>query len=106
MDAYTKTWLQFLFPVYIWVMIALIIFASSKWHRLFKVPSNNPIAVLATLFLLSYTKFLRTVIATLSLTTLDYPSDVRRNVWLLEGNIRYLTGKHVVSLKYEVSYVK
>ena len=28
MDAYTKTWLQFVFPAYIWVLVGLMIFIS------------------------------------------------------------------------------
>ena len=28
LDAYSKTWLQFVFPVYIWVIVGLIIFVS------------------------------------------------------------------------------
>ncbi len=59
------------------------------------IASTNPISVLATLFLLSYTKLLRTIIATFSFTTLDYPNDRRVTVWVHDGNIGYLEGKHI-----------
>ncbi len=36
---------------------------------------TNPISVLATLFLLSFTKLFRTIIATLTFTSLDYSND-------------------------------
>ena len=29
MDAYSKTWLQFVFPVYIWVIVGLVILVSN-----------------------------------------------------------------------------
>ena len=56
MDAYGKTWLQFVFPVYIWVLVGLMILASRYSCRFAKLLGNNPVSVLATLILLSYTK--------------------------------------------------
>ena len=48
MDAYGKTWLQFVFPIYVWALVAIIIvvshYSSGKIARLF---GRNPIAVLA-----------------------------------------------------------
>ena len=95
MDAYAKTWLQFIFPLYIWSLVGLIIFASYYSSRIARLFGSNPVAVLATLFLLSYAKLLRTIIATLFFTFLDYPNDVQVAVWLQDGNIRYLHGKHI-----------
>ena len=57
---------------------------------------SNPVAVLATLLLLSYTKLLRTIISALIFTFLDYPNEVQVAVWLYDGNIKYLHGKHIV----------
>ena len=95
MDAYAKTWLQFIFPLYIWSLVGLIIIASYYSSRIGRLFGSNPVAVLATLFLLSYAKLLRTIIASLFFTFLDYPNDVQVAVWLHDGNIRYLHGKHV-----------
>ena len=95
MDAYAKTWLQFLFPLYIWALIGIIILGSYYSGRVARVFGRNPIAVLATLFLLSYAKLLRTVIAALSLTYLEYPNNLHLAVWLYDGNIRYFSGKHI-----------
>ena len=58
MDAYSKTWLQFVFPVYIWLLVALIILVSHFSHRFANLLGDNPVSVLATLILLSYTKIL------------------------------------------------
>ena len=95
MDAYAKTWLQFIFPLYIWSLVGLIIIASNYSSRIGRLFGSNPVAVLATLFLLSYAKLLHTIISSLFVTFLDYPNDVQVAVWLHDGNIRYLHGKHI-----------
>ena len=95
LNAYTKAWLQFVFPVYVWALVGIIIFISHYSSKVATILGSNPIAVLATLFLLSYTKFLRTIITSLSYTILEYPNNSQIAVWLYDGNIRYLTNKHV-----------
>ena len=94
MDAYARTWLQFVFPIYIWIIIGSIILLSNFSHRIAKVFGTNPVAVLATLFLLSYVKILRTIITAVSLTFLEYPGQ-NKVVWLHDANIGYLEGKHI-----------
>ena len=95
MDTYAWVWLQFVFPVYVWMLVGLIILASSMSMRVAKIFGNNPVSVLATLFLLSYAKILRTIIAVLSFTIIDYPDGSRVTVWLYDGNITYLASKHI-----------
>ena len=56
-------------------------------------------ATLATLLLLSYSKLLQTIIASLSATVLNYPeiNGTHDNVvvWLPDASIKYLSGKHI-----------
>ena len=94
MDVYSKTWLQFVFPVYIWVLVGLMILVSHFSHRFARLLGNNPVSVLATLVLLSYAKILRTLITTLYITYLEYQT-YSRMVWLYDTNIDYLSGKHI-----------
>ena len=94
MDAYSKTWLQFVFPVYIWVLVGLTILVSHLSQRFANLLGSNPVSVLATLILLSYAKILRTLIATVYFTNLEYPTYNRR-VWLYDANIDYIIGKHI-----------
>ena len=94
MDAYSKTWLQFVFPVYIWVLVGLMIFVSNFSRRFASLLGNNPVSVLATLIHLSYTKLLRTLITVLYVTYLEYPTYNRR-MWLYDANVDYLCGKHI-----------
>ena len=59
MNVYAKTWLQFAFPLYVWFLISLIIITSRYSTLMTKLIGSNPIAVLATLLLMSYTKILK-----------------------------------------------
>ena len=96
MDGYVKTWLQFAFPLYvISLVVAIIIISdySNDFAGLFT--GKNPIQALATLILLSYTKLLRTIIASLSTTTLHYSDGSRELVWMVDANVPYLSGKHI-----------
>ena len=94
MDAYSKTWLQFVFPVYIWMIVGLLILVSRFSDKFAKLLGNNPVSVLATLVLLSYAKILRTIIAAINVTYLEYPT-YSKGVWLNDANIDYLSGKHI-----------
>ena len=101
LDTYAKTWLQLVFPVYVWIIVTVIIISShySTWAA--KLSGKNSVQVLATLFLLSYAKLLRIIIAAFSFTELKtYHSENMNsfsveNVWLYDGNIQYLMGKHI-----------
>ena len=95
MDAYARTWLQFIFPVYIWILVCTVIILCYYKTWAVRMFGRNPVAVLATLFLLSYAKLLRTIITALSFTFLDYPDGSEVAVWLYDGNVRYLQGKHI-----------
>ena len=95
LDAYAKTWLQFLFPVYIWIIVVLIIVSSHYSTTAAKLSGRNAVQVLATLFLLSYAKLLRITITAFSFTLLEYPDGSVKRIWLYDGNVDYLKGKHV-----------
>ena len=102
MDTYQKTWLQFAFPLYIWLLVGAIILVSHYSFTAVKVFGRNSIAVLATLFLLSYSKILKTIITALNFTQVfqgsaNDTSDqlAPYNVWMYDGNIEYMKGKHV-----------
>ncbi len=102
LNGYSKTWLQFVFPIYIWVIAFVIIIASRRSPTMAKIFGTNSVPILTTLFHLSYAKLLRTVINSLSLTGLVYPDNSIKVVWTFDGNIDYLNSKHaplfVVSL--------
>jgi hypothetical protein len=95
-DTYMSTWMQFVFPLYIWLLILIIVLASRYSRRISKMTTSNTVSVLATMLLLSYAKLLKTSIDAASFTDIKliyYPST--HHVWILDGNIPYLQGKHL-----------
>ena len=96
MDMYGRTWLQFVFPLYVWALVALIILVSHYSTYAARLFGRNPVSVLATLFILSYTKILRTIITVFSVGFIDYPETlVTKAIWLYDGNVDYLVGRHI-----------
>ena len=96
LDAYWKTWLQFLFPFYIWAIAGVIIVACRYSPRLTNIIGSRAVPLLATLFLLSYMKLLRAIIdATLVAVITQYPQNTYTIVWYLDGNLRYCHHPHI-----------
>ncbi len=95
LDAYARTWLQFAFPIYIWVIAGVIIYLSRKSSLVSRMFGRHAVNVLATLFLLSYTKLQRTVVTALSFTHIHSSDGEHKTVWLSDANIEYLQGKHI-----------
>ena len=97
MDSYWKTWLQFAFPAYVIFLVVVIICICEYSTRFAQfLGKKNPVATLATLILLSYTKVLQTIITALSVTTLNYPDGTRKIVWLPDASLNYFHGKHIL----------
>ena len=59
MDSYSKAWLQYLFPLYIWFIAGTIIYLSKRNIRIAALFRSNCVKVLSTLILLSYAKLTR-----------------------------------------------
>ena len=94
MDQYAKVWLQFVFPCYLLLLVIAIIVLCRYSIRASKLFGSNPVSVLATVILLSYTKILRNILAAFSYATLEYPGNEQVSVWLFDGNLLYIQGKH------------
>ena len=95
MDIYAQTWLQFVFPAYVWILVILIIFSSRYSITVSKWLGYNPVAVLATLIFMSYNKILKIIIDVFSSVNLHYPDNERVRVWLKDGNLSYMHSKHL-----------
>ena len=93
LDGYWKTWLQFVFPAYIFFIAGLIILVSHYSTKATSLFGRNSVSVLTTLILLSYAKLLRTILVILKFTVLNYP-DGMRVVWSFDGNVPYFGLKH------------
>ena len=95
LSAFGRAWLQFLFPAYIWILVGIMILGSRYSTRMARVTGNNAVPVLATLFLLSYAKLLRTVIDATSFTTITGAGGGVAALWLVDGNLLFLNVPHI-----------
>ena len=91
MNIYAYSWLQFLFPFYVWLLIIILITASRYSQKISSCLGQNPVAVLATLFLMSYSKILTAIITPLTWTYLKQtlPTESNSRVWLYDASIPY-----------------
>ena len=109
LDMYGKVWLQFVFPIYLWILIGLMIVLANYSKRVIRLIGDNSVPVLATLFLLSYAKLLRTIISSVSFTFIEYENKSYTAVWLLDANIEYFSPKHIalfiVALLFAIGYI-
>uniref|UniRef100_A0A1X7SGM5 Uncharacterized protein n=1 Tax=Amphimedon queenslandica TaxID=400682 RepID=A0A1X7SGM5_AMPQE len=98
MDSYAKQWLQFAFPLYLWIIIITIIQLCRRYGKISRLMGSHAVPVLSTLFLLSYTKLVRTIVIVLHKreVTLHCTDESVRSVslWYEDPNVEYAKGKH------------
>ena len=101
MDDYAKMWLQLAFPAYLVLIATLLIIASRHSTKVQRITACRALPVLATLFLLSYTKILRIVSSVLFYysTITHLPSGHTTLVWAVDANVP------LFGLKYTTLFV-
>ena len=89
MDDYAKMWLQLAFPFYLIFIATLIIITSRYSTKIQRLTARRALPVLATLFLLSYTKILRIVSSVLFFysTITHLPSKHTTLVWSVDASL-------------------
>ena len=106
LDQLTKSGLQFVFPVYIWSIAAIIILVSHYSTRATKLFGNNSVAVLATLFLLSYGKVFRAITDVFISADVADSNGTFRKVWSLDGNVLYgVTPGHIILIVLAIAFL-
>ena len=96
MSQLVKTGLQFVFPVYLWLLMVIIIYMGKHYIHSRSLSFRSAIPILATLILFSYLKILRTIVSVLSIDKVSSSTDDSIHVWLPDPNVNYLTGGHIV----------
>ena len=102
LDAYWKTWLQLLFPTYVFFLIVMVIIISQRSEKFSRlIGRKNPVATLAMLIFFSYGKFLSIIIVGLSCTTLIYSGPEGEyhdlpTLWLTDASVKCFHGSHLV----------
>ena len=98
MDSYAKQWLQFAFPLYLWIIIIIIIKLCRRYGKISRLMGSHAVPVLSTLIFLSYTKLVRTIVIVLHKreVTLHCTDESVRSVslWYEDPNVEYAKGKH------------
>ena len=94
-----KSFLQFVFPFYIWSIILFIFLISRFSGRISRLIGNNAVPVLATLILLSYTKLFRIIGTALQFVTvqLDADSGCSKSyelAWHSQPTLLYVSSMH------------
>ena len=95
LDGYWKTWLQFIFPSYLFLLMGAIILGSHYSAKICRLCGSNAVPALATLFLMSYTKILQTVTNALTMSQLNCNGTLLK-VWSVDGNIDYFSVQHLI----------
>ena len=94
MDSCSKTWLQFIFPAYVWLILIFIIILSRYSSKVVQLVGRQAIPVLATMILLSYTKLIRAVFQALNFTNIQCNGNTFQR-WTIDANIQYVGGCHI-----------
>ena len=99
MDNYAKMWLQLVFPMYLILIAAVFIIASCYSIRIQRFTVRKALPVLATLFLLSYTKVLLAVSRTLFFysTITHLPSNHTTVLWSVDASVPW-NGSKLITL--------
>ena len=82
-NSYAKTWLQLVFPLYIWLTVGGIIVVRRYSVTISKITPNNRLQILATVSLLAYTKFLQVIITAFSYAILQYSDDLNKTARMM-----------------------
>ena len=101
MDDYAKMWLQLVFPFYLIFIATLIIITSRYSTTIQRLTARRALPVLATLFLLSYTKILRIVSSVLFFysTITQLPSKHTSLVWSVDANV------HLFGVRFSILFI-
>ena len=100
MDDYASTWLYLAFPGYL-ILIAIILIVASRYSATVqRITAKKALSVLATIFLLSYTKILLIVCTVLFRysSISQFPSNRTKVVWLVSPTTPLFSFKFIFLL--------
>ena len=97
LNALIKTALQFIFPVYLWLIVLMLVIISKRSGFFANLTVHSSIQVLATLFYLSFAKLLLTVIDIFIPVNVQTPHG-EFIVWYVDGNTPYWRNSGHVAL--------
>ena len=97
LNALIKTALQFIFPVYLWLIVLMLVIISKRSGFFANLTVHSSIQVMATLFCLSFAKLLLNVVDVFLPVNVQTPHG-EFTVWYVDGNIPYWRNSGHVAL--------
>ena len=98
--------LQFVFPLYLWFLAGVIVVLCrySIWvSRIFG--NSDPVAVLATIILLSFNSLVYNVINIFYYSNLSVPNGHGHAVWRFDGTINYGEREHLILILLATTFI-
>ena len=90
MTAYAATWLRFMFPIYVLLIVVAMAFASRYFQIIEKLTRKRVIPVMATLYLLSYGKIMMITFRVLFSYTTVYHLQTNNKIfyWTVDSSVK------------------
>jgi len=101
MTSYVTIWLQFLFPIYMIMIVIGLSFASRYFRFIQRLTHKRVIPVIATLYLLACNKMMLTIAKVFSYRQVHYLySGVIELYWAVDTSITFLGAEFIVQLVF------
>ena len=97
MNNLAKTSLNYVLPMYMWLMVGGLVLVSKKSSKISNLTSRSSIQVLATLCYMSFSKVLRAIVTTFTYTRLKTQQG-NYLIWYADGNVMYWRNEWHASL--------
>lgn len=91
MTTLARNYLNFLFPLYLWILMGLNVYLVKYKFCLKYILCNNRAGVFASVILLSYVSLLQACTGALSVTTVDDDKSLR---WAPDPSVEYFSASH------------
>ena len=101
MTTFSSVLLEGAFPLYLWLVAFTVVVLSNKNVRLTRFLGENPVQVVATLILLTYSKMLRVALSALRYTNIyvfDKEGHHTTCMWYLDSTVMYLRSAEHITL--------
>ena len=101
MTTFSSILLEGAFPLYLWLVAFTVVVLSNKNVRLTRFLGENPVQVVATLILLTYSKMLRVALSALrymEIYVFDKGHHHTTCMWYLDSTVKYLRSAEHITL--------
>ena len=93
--AYIKAWFQFLFPLYLFLLMGIIVLAAHYSTKIARIIPSNIMPVFATVSLIAAAKLLRNSVEMFQVIELNINNGGSVNMWQFDGNVKQFGAKYI-----------